>query len=128
MVNLRAVIDALHAQGELSDSDYQKGLVRMGTEGEKSPHYPIPSLESDLFCHANVLDVLAEAGILPVASVPFGFMSTQGNQSHQCGTAILQPNACEVLEWRSSAYRKTGSGHCRSCVHSDACDGDIPVR
>lgn len=70
VASCRGVLEALRLYGPLSDEQYRTALKAIGSE-QHSPTGSIPELNSIVICLANTPEVLAQAGLLEIASKRF---------------------------------------------------------
>jgi len=67
LLNCRSIAQALYRHGPLSEPEYRRSLDELGGEGRAEVAELLPSKGSQILCHANTPEVLADAGLLHLA-------------------------------------------------------------
>jgi hypothetical protein len=64
LISCRTIVDSLREEGPLSEKEYEYAIIALGNEGVYDPHDLKIKQGVRLVCHANIPEVLANAGLL----------------------------------------------------------------
>lgn len=110
VVNCRAVVDALHLHGPLSQNDYERAILDLGQEGVDAFGSTVSRLGCDLFFHANVIDVLAGAGVLPLVSQHYRVHIQESEHNLLNSEIMYQQQVGGVLAWLDRLRNRIARG------------------
>lgn len=64
LINCRVIVDSLREEGPLSEKEYSEAIIALGNEGVCEPQEIRLKQGVQLICHANIPEVLTNAGLL----------------------------------------------------------------
>lgn len=104
------LVDALYALGALTSNQADEARSRMGVGSPSLASEPTPARNSQIYCHANVVETLANAGVLAVACQQFR-MYVQSDELQRC-RATLESEKELLLErqWLLTLVERIRSG------------------
>jgi hypothetical protein len=110
VINCRSILEALHAQGPLSNEDYTQALDRLGDQGHVPPSQEVPSFGVSLYFHANTPDVLISAGVFRDVCAKFQVFIEQRELNQAKAAVKGYQQSQEIDRWLESLIARLHQG------------------
>lgn len=110
VINCRSILEALRAQGLLSDEDYAQALDRLGDQGHVPPSQEVPGFDVPLYFHANTPDILIGAGIFRDVCAQFQVFIEQREMDQAKATVKGYQQSQEIDRWLESLIARLHQG------------------
>lgn len=110
VVNVRAVIEAMGTALALEPESAEEHLARIGTEGKKAPTNARPATGAHILCHANTVEILADANVLVAASRAFTLSIEREEYERLEGALRYHDRVTQDIDWLDQLIRQLSEG------------------
>jgi len=110
VINCRAVLESLKEQCLLTDSEYNKALHGLGSEGRKEAVSPTLTMKSKLFLDGNIAETMEGAGLLYEVCECFDVYVDEQQIEWATQQTGLDENTEQLQEWLSHLIGRLRAG------------------